>query len=184
LTSLFSGQGTTSGTQTPIRFGGPGGGPGGFGGFGGGGFGPGGGFAAAVRQAAAAANNPANAQAARIKKRQEVVAVADPRTSSVAVTASRDMMDQIAKMIEQLDQDSPRVPHVSVVHLENADPVQVEQVLQDMFQTTPNSRSTQNQTSPLQTRIQQNTGTSSSTTTGLGNSGLGTSRSGLGGTSF
>jgi hypothetical protein len=36
--------------------------------------------------------------------------VADPRTSSVAVTASKDMMEQIASMVEQLDQDSPRVP--------------------------------------------------------------------------
>jgi len=177
LTSLFSGQGTVGTSQTPIRFGG-GGGLGGFGG----GFGPGG-FAARMA-AAAAASTPANPQAARIKKRQEVVAVPDPRTSSVAVTASRDMMDQIAKMIDQLDQDSARIPRVSVVHLENADPQQVEQVLQDMFQTTQNSRSTQTQTSPLQQRIQQNAGTSTSSSSGLGGSGLGSSRSGLGGTSF
>jgi len=179
LTGLFSGQGNTSGSQTPIRFGGPGG-PGGFGGFGGGGFG---GFAARAAAAQAAANTPANGQAARIKKRQEVVAVADPRTSSVAVTASKDLMDQIAKMIEQLDQDSPRVPHVSVVHLENADPQQVEQVLQDMFQSSQTSRSSSTQVSPLQNRIQQNAGTTTSST-GMGSSGLGTSRSGLGGTSF
>ncbi len=177
LTGLFSGQSNTSGSQTPIRFGGPGGG---FGGFGGGGFG---GFAARQAAAQAAANTPANGQAARIKKRQEVIAVADPRTSSVAVTASKDMMDQIAGMIEQLDQDSPRVPHVSVVHLENADPQQVQQVLQDMFQSQNSTRSSQTQQSPLQTRIQQNAGTTTSTM-GLGNSGLGTSRSGLGGTSF
>ena len=91
---------------------------------------------------------------------------------------------QIAKMIDQLDQDSARIPRVSVVHLENADPQQVEQVLQDMFQTTQNSRSTQTQTSPLQQRIQQNAGTSTSSSSGLGGSGLGSSRSGLGGTSF
>jgi general secretion pathway protein D len=181
LTGLFSGQGNTSTTQTPIRFGGPGGG---FGGGGPGGFGGFGGFAARMAAAQAAANNPASGQAARIKKRQEVVAVADARTSSVAVTASKDMMDQIAKMIDQLDQDSPRVPHVTVVHLENADPQQAVQVLQDMFQTAQTSRTGQNQMSPLQTRIQQNTGTTSTSTMGLGNSGLGTSRSGLGGTSF
>jgi general secretion pathway protein D len=177
LTGLFSGQGNTSGSQTPIRFGGPGGG---FGGFGGGGFG---GFAARAAAAQAAASTPANGQAARIKKRQEVVAVADPRTSSVAVTASKDLMDQIAKMIEQLDQDSPRVPHVSVVHLENADPQQVQQVLQDMFQSSQTSRSSSTQVSPLMNRIQQNAGTTT-TTTGVGTMGLGTSRSGLGGTSF
>ncbi len=175
LTGLFSDQSSSSSSQSPIRFGGPGGlgGPGGFGG-------PSGFFA---RQAAAAnstASTTANNQAARIKKRQQVVAVADPRTSSVAVTASKDLMDQIARMIEQLDQDSPRVPHVSVVHLENADPQQVEQVLQDMFQSSQTSRSSSS-SSPLQTRIQQNTGTS---TTSSGSSSLGSSRSSLGGTSF
>ena len=133
LTGLFSGQGSTSGSQTPIRFGGPGG----FGGFGGavsagsphGGGGPGGGQ-----------HYPPTVKRPRIKKRQQVVAVADPRTSSVAVTASKDMMDQIASMIEQLDQDSPKVPHVSVIHLENADPQQVQQVLQDMFQSSTRRR--------------------------------------------
>ncbi|MGD1018285.1 MAG: secretin N-terminal domain-containing protein [Verrucomicrobiia bacterium] len=182
LMGLFSGQSNTSGSQTPIRFGGPGGGfgGGGFGGFGGGGFG---GFAARAAAAQAAANTPANGQAARIKKRQEVIAVADPRTSSVAVTASKDMMDQIAGMIEQLDQDSPRVPHVSVVHLENADPQQVQQVLQDMFQSQNSTRSSQTQQSPLQLRIQQNAGTATSSM-GLGTTGLGTGRTGLGGTSF
>ncbi len=177
LTGLFSGQSNTGSSQTPIRFGGPGGG---FGGFGGGGFG---GFAARAAATQAAANTPANGQAARIKKRQEVVAVADPRTSSVAVTASKDMMEQIARMVEQLDQDSPRVPHVSVVHLENADPQQVEQVLQDMFQSSQTSRSSQTQVSPLQSRIQQNAG-STTYSTGMGTTGLGTGRTGLGGTSF
>ncbi|HVM62780.1 MAG TPA: secretin N-terminal domain-containing protein [Verrucomicrobiae bacterium] len=175
LTSLFSGQSSTSGSQTPIRFGGPGGG------FGGGGFG---GFAARMAAAQAAANSSANGQAARIKKRQEVVAVADPRTSSVAVTASKDMMGEISQMIDQLDQESPRVPHVSVVHLENADPQEVEQVLQDMFQSSQTSRTSQNQMSPLQTRIQQNTGSTSTSTMGLGNTGLGTGRTGVGGSSF
>jgi hypothetical protein len=73
---------------------------------------------------------------------------------------------------------------VTVVHLENADPQQAVQVLQDMFQSSQTSRTGQNQMSPLQTRIQQNAGTTSTSTMGLGNSGLGTSRSGLGGTSF
>jgi general secretion pathway protein D len=182
LTGLFSGQSNTGGSQTPIRFGGPGGG---FGGFGGGGFGGGGfgGFAARAAAANAAASTPANGQAARIKKRQEVVAVADPRTSSVAVTASKDMMEQIASMVEQLDQDSPRVPHVSVFHLENADPQQVEQVLQDMYQSQNSSRSSQTQQSPLQMRIQQNSGSTTSSS-GVGSSGLGSSRSSIGGTSF
>jgi hypothetical protein len=87
-------------------------------------------------------------------------------------------------MIGQLDHDSPKVAHVSVIHLENADPQQVQQVLQDMFQSSTASRSTATQTSPLQYRVQQqNTGTTTSST-GIGSSSLGGSRSGIGGTSF
>ncbi len=92
-------------------------------------------------------------------------------------------MGEIGEMIEQLDHDSPKVAHVNVIHLENADPQQVQQVLQDMFQSSTASRSTATQTSPLQTRIQQNTGTTTSNT-GIGSSSLGGTRSGLGGTSF
>jgi type II secretory pathway component GspD/PulD (secretin) len=169
----------------PFRFG-PGGGFGGFGGFGGGGFG-GGGFAgrggAAAGGGAGGAAAAANPQNDRIKKRARVVAVADPRTASVVVTASKDMIGQIASMVEQLDQDSPKVAHVGVIHLENADPVQVEQVLQDMFQSTTSSHSSSaSQQSPLQTRIQQNTGTATTGST-VGGTGLGNSRPG-GGASF
>ena len=112
-----------------------------------------------------------------------MVAVADPRTSSVVVSASKDMTEQISGMIEQLDQDSPKVSHVSVIHLENADPQQIQQVLQDMFQSSTGARNTSTQVSPLQNRIQQNNNTMSSGTT-LGGNAPGTSRSGTGVPSF
>ncbi len=117
-----------------------------------------------------------SSQTDRIKKRTRVTAVADPRTASVVVSASRDMSEQIGRMIEQLDQESPKVAHVSVIHLENADPQQVQQVLQDMFQNTTGARST-TQTSPLQNRVQQST-SSSSSSSGLTGSGMGNPRSG------
>jgi general secretion pathway protein D len=181
LNGLFGDSTSTTGTQAPFRFGGPGfgGGFGGFGGFGGGGFGGGGGRAAAATAAGAGAGTTANQQNDRIKKRARVVAVADARTGSVVVTASKDMIGQIASMVEQLDQDSPKVAHVSVFHLENADPQQVEQVLQDMFQSSTSTHTTSTQTSPLQSRIQQNSGTATSSS-GLGNSSLGNSRPGAG----
>lgn len=166
LTSLFADSSSSTGSQTPIQFGGRNGG----GGFGGGG--PGGFFArmAAAQQGPASGNN-ANS---RIKKRNRVVAVADQRTQSVVVTASRDLIDQIGDMVAQIDRESPKVSHVSVVHLDNADPQQVQQVLQDMFQNgnTRNTRSS-SQNSPLMTRSQQATqsGTSSSTSAFGGNSG-------------
>jgi type II secretory pathway component GspD/PulD (secretin) len=179
LTGLFSEQGGATGNQTPIRFGGFG--PGGF--FGGGGFrgGAGGNFGRPGGGNAAAATT-GNTQADRIKKRQQVVAVADPRTSSVVVTAARDMIDQIANMIEQLDQESPeKLSHVSIIHLENADPQQVQQVLQDMFQSSTSQRSSSStQISPLQNRIQQNQGSTTSSSTGMNGGTPGASRSGAG----
>lgn len=170
LTSLFADQSSSSGSQTPIRLGGRGNQQGG-GGFGGG---PGGFMARMMAASTASSSSP---QSDRIKKRQRVVAVADERMSSVVVTTSKDLMDQIAAMIDQLDHESPKVAKVSVIHLENADPQQVQQVLQDMFQTSTTSRNRSSSTqSPLQTRIQQNnqsSGTSSSSssrTTSFGSS--------------
>ena len=162
LNGLFSGQSNATGVQAPFRLGGPG-----FGGV------------RAVALAAPAAAAAANPQSDRIKKRTQVVAVPDPRTSSVVVTASKDMIGQIGQMIEQLDQDSPKVAHVSVIHLENADPQQVQQVLQDMFQSSTSARNTSTQASPLQNRITQNSGTTT-TGTALGGSGIGTTRVGSG----
>jgi hypothetical protein len=86
-------------------------------------------------------------------------------------------------MIEQLDQVSPKVAHVSVIHLENADPQQVQQVLQDMFQSSTASRNTSSQASPLMNRIQQNQGTMTSGSA-IGSSGLGGVRTGSGASSF
>jgi hypothetical protein len=176
LNGLFADQTTATGVQAPFRFGGPG-----FGGFGG--FdGRRGAAAAAASATAAGAPAVGNLQSDRIKKRARVSAVADPRTSSVVVVASKDMIGQIAGMIEQLDQDSPKVARVSVIHLENADPQQVLQVLQDMFQNSISTRNSSTQASPLMNRIQQNSGTTSGNS--LGGNGLGSSRIGTGMPSF
>ena len=90
-------------------------------------------------------------------------------------------MDQIAGMVEQLDQESPgKLAHVSVIHLENADPQQVQQVLQDMFQSSTTQRSSSSsQMSPLMNRIQQNQGSTTSSS-GLNSTMPGQSRSGAG----
>jgi type II secretory pathway component GspD/PulD (secretin) len=170
LNGLFNTQGSST-AQTPVQFGR--GVFGGFGGFGGGGnFGGGGG-----NRGGGAGNASNNSQSQRIKKRQQVVAVADARTSSVVVTATKDLIDQIGDMIQELDYHSPKESSVQVFHLNNADPQQVLPVLQDMFQSstsTRNNRTGSSQNSMLMNRIQQyqnsNTG---SLGTGTGNSGGG-----------
>jgi len=182
LTSLFPDQNNSA--QSPMRFaGGRGGGRGGGGGAGFGG-GPGAFFAAMAANAAGSGNS----QSERIKKRTQVVAVADPRTSSVVVTATKDLMEQIADMIRELDFKSDKETTVKVFKLNNADAQEILPVLQNMFQNnTTASRSgagSSTQTSPFQTRLQQyQNSSSSSSTLGTGTgAGLGNSRGGGGGT--
>src|SRR5207249_3789890 len=64
-------------------------------------------------------NNNANrsnqsSESERMKKKGQVLAVADQRTSSIIVSADRDLMDQIADMIAQLDSSSPKIQMVYV----------------------------------------------------------------------
>ena len=171
LTSLFSPQGSSSTSQAPFQFGG------------GGGFGRfmammGGGRMGGPPPSAGAPGN--NAQSQRIKKRTQVAAVADPRTSSVVVTATKDLIEQIAQVVEDLDHRSSKETSLQVFHLENADAQEVYPMLQSMFQNNNTSRSMQqmqNQNSPLMQRVQQYQNT---TTVPTMNTGIGTGNSALG----
>jgi len=112
-----------------------------------------------------------------------VIAVPDPRTGSVVVTASRNLMPQIEKMITELDADAGRKQKVFVFDVENTDPLQVQSVLQSLFpaNTTTGTRAASQTTSQLSRRANQavsGTTTGTRTTTGFG-TGLGTS-SGIG----
>ena len=62
-------------------------------------------------------------------------AVADSRIQAVIVTAPKDLMEQIAGMMNDLDVPSTRDQKVYVFHMDNGDPQQAVQVLQNMFQT-------------------------------------------------
>jgi general secretion pathway protein D len=156
----------SSQSQTPIRFGG---GPGGF-------------FARMAAQAAAGNAN----QSAAMQKQSQVIAVADARTQSVIVSASKDLMDQIAGMMEQLDVPSPRDQKVFVFHMKNGDPQQAVQVLQNMFQsssgTTAGGTASSSQNSALQNRAIQNATSMGSSSSSPTSSGLGSPNSrGIGG---
>jgi len=88
-----------------------------------------------------------------------VVAVADPRTFSVVVTAAKTQMPEIAEMINQLDTNSGRKQRVYVYTMENADVKQVESILKNLFQTTNSRSTTDTQADPLSTRASNNTQT-------------------------
>ena len=181
LSGVFpSSSGSGNNNQAPVRFGGsPFGGGGGFaammGGFGGGGGGRGGGGGGGGR----AGGGSSSGQNDRIRRASQVLAVADARTSSVIVTASKDLMSQIAGMVRELDVASPRDQQVHVFRMNNGDPQQAVQVLQNMFQSTSGSRTGAggtSQNSALMQRQQNNNQTSGGTSGGsgtFGNSGGG-----------
>ena len=158
LASVFPDESRSSGSQSPVQFGGPGGGFARFfGGGGGGGRGGGGNTTSAV-----------TGQNSRISKRTRVLAVPDARTQSVIVSAASGLMAQVRGMIKQLDANPAKKQKVYTYSLENADAQQVQTVLKEMFESTTtrnNSRNSQNQNNVLQNRANQG---QQSTTTGTG----------------
>jgi uncharacterized membrane protein YgcG len=96
-------------------------------------------------------------------------------------------MPQIAKMIQELDASPARKEIVQVYELRNADPQDVTQIMQDLFNrssTTRNNNTSDRssilgQGNPLTSRATQQQNTTSQSS-GLGSSG-GTGSSGLGG---
>jgi general secretion pathway protein D len=162
LASVFPSSSGSS-AQSPISFRG-----------GGGGGGPGG-FLARMAAASGGGNNSAND---RVKKATQVTAVADNRIQAVIVTAPKDLMEQIASMMTDLDVPSDRDQNIHVFTMMNGDPQQAVQVLQNMFQSSStssrNGTSSSSQNSALQQRAQNSTTTMGTTTT----------TSGVGGTSI
>ena len=124
-----------------------------------------------------AGGSSSGGSADRIKKATQVTAVADARIQAVIVTAPKDLMEQIASMMTDLDVPSARDQKVFVFHMNNGDPQQAAQVLQTMFQSSNNrnSGSGSSQNSALMQRAQNN-----ATTTGSSSS---SSSSGFGGRS-
>lgn len=179
LGSIFpssSGSGSTS--QSPIRFGGgPFGGGGGlarFFGGGGGGFGAGGG----------GGGTGSSSQSDRIRKETQVSAVADSRIQAVIVTAPKDLMEEIASMMKELDVPSTRDQDVYVFQMKNGDPQQAVQVLQNMFQSSSSSRgssTSSSQNSALQQRIITDTTTTATPNSSSSGIGGGTTGGGRGG---
>jgi len=88
-----------------------------------------------------------------------VVAVADPRTFSIVVTASKVQMPEIAEMVTQLDTSSARKQKVFVYTMENADVKQAETILKNLFQSNNTRGSTSTQADPLSTRASNNSQT-------------------------
>ncbi len=113
----------------------------------------------------------------RAKKMGRVLAVPDPRTSSIIITASKTLMPQIADMIAELDSDKGRKEVVGYFDLQNADPQDVYNNLQDLFNRSSvrqNNNANQNalmgQNNPLSQRIRQSSSNIGNTSSSFGSS--------------
>jgi general secretion pathway protein D len=151
LGNIFPSSSSGNNAQMPVRFGG-GGGPGGF-------------FARMM-----AANAANNSSSDRMKKATQVTAVADERIQAVIVSAPKDLMDQIAGMMRDLDVASPRDQNVYVYHLDHGDPNQVVQVLQNAFGNSNTRSTTSTQQGALETRANAGATSAGNTTSSLGTS--------------
>jgi general secretion pathway protein D len=126
LATLFAdNSNSSSGNNSPVQYGGgpPGmGGPMGAMGFGGGPFGQ------------------AGTDATRASKRGRVIAVPDPRSSTLLVSADSALMPHIERLIQQLDSNPARKEVVQVFDLQNAGAAEISQVLQDLFSRNTSAR--------------------------------------------
>lgn len=108
-----------------------------------------------------------------------VVAVPDPRTNSLVISAARDTMTQIALTVGRLDTTDSKKQHVYIYRLENADPTNVATILRGMFSSQNGSSSTAAQPSSDRLNQRTSTGASSEVTNTMSNTGGGSRASGF-----
>ena len=94
----------------------------------------------------------------RMLQQKKVVAVADPRTNSVIVSATAELMVQITLMVERLDGNKAKQQKVYTYSLQNADVEGVSEILRNMFEqqngnfNSTRNRSSSDQQNPLDNR--------------------------------
>lgn len=120
-----------------------------------------------------------SAESPRMKRETTVTAVPDRRIQAVIVTASKDMMEQLAGVIRDLDEGDQGVQQVSVIDFGGADPATVQETLAGLFQSTSgrSSQSTTQTQTPLASRY---TGNANSQTTTAQSANSGGSSGGIG----
>ena len=109
-------------------------------------------------------------QSDHMKRKSRIQAVADPRTSSVIVTAAKDLMDQVANIVATLDSVDAHQQKVVAFAIRYADPTEVQTLMQDLFQS-PNARpssssTTQSALDERETQLEQENTTSTGTLQG------------------
>jgi general secretion pathway protein D len=120
----------------------------------------------------------------RTQKLGRVLAVPDPRTSSLLVSAAKSLMPEIEVVVTQLDAREGGRQKIHSLSLRYADGPDVQRVIQDLFPSGNTSVATTSQTDPLTTRSQNmwNNQLSSGIGSGVTTGQPGSSSSGRGGT--
>jgi general secretion pathway protein D len=121
-------------------------------------------------------NSGTSSKSTRMKRQSTVLAVADRRTESVFVTASRDSMAAIKGVIAAMDEGNQGMMHVTAIPLQSADAAAVQLTLAGLFLNT-GSASSSTTTTALIARTQANNNSQSSSTSSA-TSGFGTGSSG------
>lgn len=115
-----------------------------------------------------------NQRSERALQQARVVAVGDPRTNSLLVSASRDSIASIAEMVGRLDATDAKKQHVYVYRLQHADPDSVANVLRGMTGDTTAASNASTATSRLTDRAAN--GASTEATQSASSSNVGSSR--------
>ena len=107
---------------------------------------------------------------------QEVIAVPDPRTASLIISAPRQMIETVENLVKQLDSNSAQRQKVFVFSLEHADVNNAAEILRAMFEGE-NTRTTQ--TTAQDNALRNRSGTFG--TAGNANANIGAAGGGRGG---
>jgi len=109
------------------------------------------------------ASSSSESQSTRMKRQSTVSVVADRRTQSVIVTASRDILDQVQQVVKDLDQGTQGVQILTALDFGAADPSTVQETMAGLF-SSANSRN-QNTTQTATPLANRYTGNANSQTT-------------------
>lgn len=114
-----------------------------------------------------------SAKSQRMTRQTTVRAVPDPRTASIIITASKDMIDQITNVIAELDNDPRGTQREISLDIDHADPATVQAALAALFGPNKGTQPTTGNnndilTSRTQAAAQSQAQTTTSSSTGLG----------------
>jgi len=111
---------------------------------------------------------------------QEVIAVPDPRTASLIISAPRQMIATVESLVKQLDSSTAKKQNVYVYNLEHADVNAAAEILRALFEgENTRTTTTQNQDTALRNRA-GTFGTAGNANTTVGGGGAGGARGGIG----